>query len=155
MTEPNPYQATTAGIFEPRDLDAPIAGKWRRFATCLIDIVCFYALFTVILIVLVLMGADAVINAMDGATGVLMSFIVYFIYFVSLEAMFSRTIGKLVAGTKVMGVDGSRPTLWQVFLRTLCRHIPFEPFSLLASDEGIAWHDSIPKTKVVCTRRPA
>jgi hypothetical protein len=41
-----------------------------------------------------------------------------------------------------------RPPFGTMVLRSLCRLIPFEPFSFLGSDAR-GWHDSITKTRVV------
>jgi uncharacterized RDD family membrane protein YckC len=57
--------------------------------------------------------------------------------------------GKLLSGTVVVNEAGGKPTIGQVFARTLCRFIPFEAFSFLGKR---GWHDSIPKTHVVLAR---
>ena len=44
--------------------------------------------------------------------------------------------------------DGSKPIFQDIFLRSLCRFIPFEVFSFLGS-EGRGWHDSMSNTYVV------
>lgn len=70
------------------------------------------------------------------------------------EAFFDRTPGKFVCGTRVVSERGTAPTLGQVVGRTFARWIPFEPFSVLFSEDGDArgWHDSIAKTKVIRAR---
>lgn len=73
-------------------------------------------------------------------------------YFVVLEATTGRTIGKLVAGTRVVSADGSDASFGQALGRTACRLIPFEPFSFLMGSEAVGWHDSIPGTRVISTR---
>ena len=77
------------------------------------------------------------------------------LYYVPMEGLFGFTIGKLVTGTRVVDAQGGRPGWGQVFGRTLCRLIPFEPFSLFFSKDGEVrgWHDGIPKTWVVRRRR--
>ena len=67
-------------------------------------------------------------------------------YYVCFEGIWARTPGKFLFGTVVVNEDGGRPSIGQVFGRSLCRLIPFEP-SLLLGDHG--WHDSIPETYVV------
>ena len=69
------------------------------------------------------------------------------IYFAVMEFSFGKTLGKMITKTKVVMADGSKPTFGTIFIRTLCRHIPFEPFSFLGGPVG--WHDSISKTRVV------
>ena len=77
------------------------------------------------------------------------------LYYVPMEGLFGFTVGKLVTGTRVVNAQGGRPTWGQAFGRTLCRLIPFEPFSLFFSKDGEVrgWHDSVPKTWVVRRRR--
>ena len=151
MNDTNPYQTTNSTILEPI-VDAPLAGKWRRFFTWCIDIACYYVLCIIAGVTLGLIYGPSIVEKVQGLKGLLVSVPVFFLYYIGFEATLSKTIGKFILGTKVQTTDGRKPTLIQVSLRTLCRHIPFEPFSLLFSDSNSAWHDSIPKTKVVATR---
>ncbi len=79
-----------------------------------------------------------------------------FLYYAVLEAKFGRTVGKLVAGTRVVDLDGCPITLGQAMGRTLCRRLPYESVSLLFPDDKhggrSAWHDAIPGTVVINTR---
>lgn len=70
-------------------------------------------------------------------------------YYVFFEAVFQRTLGKLITKTKVVDMEGKKPTFWRVVGRTFCRLIPFEPLSYLFGGFPIGWHDSISKTLVV------
>lgn len=72
------------------------------------------------------------------------------LYYFGFESALGRTPGKLVTGTKVVDENGNKPTLKMIFVRTLCRFIPFEAFSFLGSNTG--WHDTISKTRVVKVR---
>lgn len=58
-----------------------------------------------------------------------------------------RTVGKFITGTVAVRMDGSSITWRDAFLRSLCRFIPFEPFSTFA-DNG-PWHDQFTNTRVV------
>jgi uncharacterized RDD family membrane protein YckC len=62
-----------------------------------------------------------------------------------LEALFGRTLGKLLTGTRVIGVDRRKPGWGRAFLRMLVRCIPFEPLSLR---KGVMWHDRLSGTRV-------
>lgn len=77
-------------------------------------------------------------------------FVAMSIYYLAFEGLFQTTLGKLVTGTRVMTVRGKRPAPPQLFLRTLLRFIPFEPFSFFGSDAG--WHDRWSGTCVVRVR---
>jgi uncharacterized RDD family membrane protein YckC len=46
-----------------------------------------------------------------------------------MEASTGKTVGKYVTGTQVLTEDGEQPSVGTIFIRTLCRIIPFEPFS--------------------------
>lgn len=70
-------------------------------------------------------------------------------YYVLMELMFQRTIAKFLTGTIVVNNDGLRPTFQQILGRSLARCIPFEPFSFLAKQPPVGWHDSLSKTLVV------
>lgn len=68
-----------------------------------------------------------------------------------MEGFTGKTIGKLLTGTKVVDSTGGPASIKTAFLRSLCRYIPFEPFSFLSSDAR-GWHDSITKTWVIKSR---
>jgi ABC-type lipoprotein export system ATPase subunit len=85
-----------------------------------------------------------------------LTYIVYFLiltitpisYYLIFEGFFSRTVGKMLTGTKVVcKSDGSKPDFKTVFYRTLARYIPFEWFSFL-SKKPEGWHDAISNTVV-------
>jgi uncharacterized RDD family membrane protein YckC len=66
------------------------------------------------------------------------------------EHLWGKSFGKLITRTFVMSTDGGRPSGAQIFRRTLCRFIPFEPFSILFGGEyPVGWHDSLSGTRVV------
>lgn len=70
------------------------------------------------------------------------------IYYTIMEYSFGKTFWKFFTKTKVISVNGNKPTLGQCALRSVSRLLPFEQFSGLFF-KGIFWHDSIPKTLVV------
>jgi uncharacterized RDD family membrane protein YckC len=79
--------------------------------------------------------------------GLLLSFGVTFSYYVVFEtASNGRTVGKMLTGTIAITQDGTPFTFKHALLRTLCRFIPFEPFSAFGY---MPWHDSMTKTAVV------
>lgn len=69
-------------------------------------------------------------------------------YFVTSEYYFKKSIGKVVTRTMVVRRDGKDVRFWNIFIRTLCRHIPFEPLSCFGSNV-VGWHDSLSNTHVV------
>lgn len=81
------------------------------------------------------------------AVMVLLIFGIIVCYYAGFEALFSKTPAKFLTGTHVVTNEGKKAGIGKCLLRTVCRAIPFEAFSLLASD--VAWHDSIAGTMVV------
>lgn len=79
--------------------------------------------------------------------GLSLSLVCSFIYYTFFEtASNGRTLGKLLTNTIAVTQDGTPFTFKHAFMRTLCRFIPFEPFSAFGY---MPWHDSITKTAVV------
>ncbi len=74
------------------------------------------------------------------------------LYYVGLEGVFGRTLGKLVTGTMVLNSDDeSRPGPARLLGRTAARFVPFEAFSFLGGDAS-GWHDRWSNTRVVRLR---
>ena len=74
----------------------------------------------------------------------------YIIYYTFCEKVFNGvTLGKLITGTKAIRQDGLALTWKDAFLRSLCRLVPFEPFSALGN---WPWHDRWTNTMVIKTR---
>ena len=83
------------------------------------------------------------------------SIVVMFLYYFLMEGLLGKTVGKLILGLRVVDIDGNKPTLGAIALRTACRFIPFEAFSFLFES---GWkhhtlrgnvHDKLSKTYVV------
>ncbi|HRX78662.1 MAG: RDD family protein [Planctomycetaceae bacterium] len=92
-------------------------------------------------------------EAMLQIVGMLVGFAVSIVYFVFTEALFQRSFAKFLTGTMVVREDGGRPSFGQILGRTLCRFIPFEPFSFFGGQGfPVGWHDSISGTRVISTR---
>ena len=79
----------------------------------------------------------------------LISFSVQIVYYTLLEASTGKSIGKMITKTKVTNGDFSKPSLGTIFKRSLCRIIPFEPFSFFGSSSPAGWHDTITDTWVI------
>lgn len=69
-------------------------------------------------------------------------------YYNFFEILFSRTFGKFVTKTIVVDENGEKPCHQVIMIRSLCRLIPFFPFSFLGTPT-LGWHDRISKTYVV------
>jgi uncharacterized RDD family membrane protein YckC len=81
----------------------------------------------------------------------LIAIVNHIFYYTLCEKLFrGHTLGKLITGTRVIREDGDELTLKDALLRSLCRLVPFEAFSIW-SERGL-WHDVWTKTKVIQTR---
>jgi len=123
----------------PATLDYEYAPIWKRFVTFLIDYV-IVALIAIVVVIAV---------GMRGSVGIYVAFYgSKFVYYAIMEYAFGRTIGKFVIGTTVVREnDLEKISMGQALGRSICRFVPFEPFSFLGSVRG--WHDSWTNTIVV------
>ena len=74
--------------------------------------------------------------------------LLYFTYYFVLEVSTGRTFAKFITKTKVVSNELKPPGFRAIIIRTLCRSLPFEPFSFL-SEDGLGWHDKISNTAVI------
>src|SRR5690606_773076 len=121
------------------------ASKGSRFGNNILDTIGFY--FLIFLNAMVLDGWLGIMP--EGGSGwfVLYFFALYVLYHLVFEYAFGRTPGKFITGTKVIDSAGKKPDFKTLFIRNLCRLIPFDALSFLVSERG--WHDSISMTYVV------
>jgi uncharacterized RDD family membrane protein YckC len=78
---------------------------------------------------------------------ILLGWITYFLYVFLTEYFCNgKTLGKLLTGTRVVSMDGSKPSGKEFFIRNISRLVPFDAFSFLGD---IGWHDSWSNTRVV------
>lgn len=120
-----------------------------RFVNFIID---FFAWFIITFIILTISSLTITIFGLNnGEFLFLIDFIIIFgtfiIYFAFMEIKFQKTLGKFITNTKVVKVNGEKPTSGDIFTRTICRLIPFDQISFLFVKNGI--HDFLSKTKVV------
>ena len=139
----NPYSAPQAddevgpaNVYNDGLIDAK---PGLRFANLIID----YVLYSVLCFAI---GALSVMVGYPQLAAVLTwpALLGYYVFF---EGVFNATPGKMITRTRVVQIDGSKPTIGQVFGRTLSRFVPFEVFSFLGSGSG--WHDRWSRTRVV------
>lgn len=75
--------------------------------------------------------------------------IVFFTYYFLFEVIFNRTIGKLITCTIVRSkLEYKRVGFWRIFLRSICRLIPFEFISYI-SKKPFGLHDQLSGTVVI------
>lgn len=130
---------------------------WLRLANFVLDIVFYYILSFIIGIILgifALIGFEGPLiwlTEADPLTEKFLGCVLLLLYYFFTEGFMQRSIGKLITGTMVVMDDGSKPDLRTVFIRSLCRFIPFEPFSFFGDGRG--WHDSAVNTYVVDAKK--
>jgi uncharacterized RDD family membrane protein YckC len=150
-TEPKPIDKPVEDAVVTADIrfeeSLPIVSRTYRFAHNIIDsvIITFVASAWSVFMPLTntittySFGSIALtINSLNG-------YVVMFLYFFVLEAVWQRTAGKLLTKTIVVDEDGNKLSIGKTFLRTLCRLIPFEAFSCLVSP-SLGWHDRFSKS---------
>lgn len=84
-------------------------------------------------------------------TASILGIVAFFSYHLIFEALFQKTIGKMLTGTKVVNMQGEKPSFLALLGRTLARYIPFEPISFLfyGAYPTKGWHDRLSRTLVV------
>lgn len=80
---------------------------------------------------------------------ILMMAISFSYYFLQEGPLKGITIGKRIAKTRAIRLDGEAFNPENAFFRSLCRLIPLEVFSIFFSRNNDCWHDWLTKTAVV------
>jgi uncharacterized RDD family membrane protein YckC len=131
-----------------------LAGAGQRFLNYLIDLIVIYVLIFLLAMIFALQLYQLTLNDSVEERQLkleLIGFLFFFVYYFICETAFKgRTIGKFVTGTKAVNEDGTEITAKTALLRTLCRMVPFEPFSAFG---GHPWHDKWTKTYVVNVKK--
>lgn len=73
--------------------------------------------------------------------------IIFIGYYTIFESHYQKTLGKLITKTKVVNFYGEKPSFQDIFVRSICRFIPFDRVSYLFMKNG--FHDGISKTTVI------
>jgi uncharacterized RDD family membrane protein YckC len=122
------------------------ASMGKRFVNYLIDYIGVWVFAIAIGAILAIIGVG------EGAAMVAIFAMMLCGYHIFFEGIWARTPGKWITGTKVVRLDGTKPSFSQVVGRTFARLIPFEPFSFFSDPNPIGWHDSLTNTLVVSAR---
>lgn len=118
------------------------ASTGQRFVNYLIDVLVFYAIYAVFIMIV---GVE---NLMNPIVSFLITWSIFVAYYTIMESSTGKTVGKMVSGTIVVMEDGSKPTTSTALLRGLSRLVPFEFLSAF-SESNRMWHDSWTKSWVV------
>jgi len=155
----DPYRAPIAAtevVISPEALGEP-AAKVRRFFNWLIDKMMIWGLAMLVGILNATFVDDTWMAWLMTApwwADYVFGCVLVLIYYTLMEGLFGVTVGKLITGTRVVDEHGQRVAFPRALLRSLCRLIPLEIFSLLVRDYANprGWHDSLPRTRVVMRR---
>lgn len=137
-----------------RQLEYNSASMGKRFLTCLIDLIFYYIIvfiFGFLFAVITSVFFTETYFKFANNDKILMNLIAYsllFFYYLFSEYLTGKTLGKLITGTKIVDIEGNKPSFKMSLIRTLCRFIPFDGLSFLFG-QGRGWHDTIAKSYVI------
>lgn len=129
------------------------ASQGKRLANFILDYIFFYifciilGVFLGVIIVIVSPSSTSFFDNDSKIVNYLLGLFLGMIYYSTYEAITGRTLAKYITKTKVVTVTGEQPNYKTILIRTICRFIPFEPFSFLFGDSG--WHDRLSDTMVI------
>ncbi|XLZ71796.1 RDD family protein [Massilia sp. SR12] len=134
----NPY-ATGRAFAQLQQVPGEPASATRRFWTFVADTIAIRIGFLILEIAYGVWYGVAALEELNGLKwwGSYMAF--YGIYYVALEVLFGRTLGKVLTGTRVVTSEGRALSMPTALLRTLCRLLPLEPMSFSLGETW--WHD--------------
>lgn len=124
--------------------ELPAASIAQRFLTYCVD-----QTVTALIFLSLLMSGGGDMQTTDFRFYV--AFITVPLYYTLLEGSNGKTLGKIVAGTRVVDDNGAAIGYSAAFFRTLCRMIPLEVLSIFFHS-GRCWHDLITRTTVINER---
>ncbi|MEZ5004321.1 MAG: RDD family protein [Chitinophagales bacterium] len=132
-------------FFEPKDnMDAYAPKLWQRALHGILDGMIFFWL-TIIIFLIIFPGYYE--TEISNGFMIAFYFIAYSWWFI-FEFIFQKTPSKFLTKTKVVDLEGAKPSIAKIFIRTIARFIPFEFVSFLMG-KPYGWHDSLSNTRVV------
>lgn len=132
-----------------------IAGNWVRFANLVLDSIFLYIIqliFGFFVGLTLAFSAPSLISTISEHEMLFsysFAFILGMLYFTIFEGFTGRTPAKYLTQTKVVTADGSEPSFGTIFVRSLCRFIPFDAVSFVFAGVGCGWHDRLSETAVI------
>ncbi|MBW7675953.1 RDD family protein [Chryseobacterium chendengshani] len=126
------------------------ASKGLRFANYFVDLFTFYILFTCAFLMLLTISPafNSWISNINSITDRLLSIVCYVVYIFIIESVTGgRSLGKLITGTKVIMIDGSKPSVSNFFIRNITRGIILIDQLSFFGETGL--HDSWSDTRVI------
>jgi len=125
--------------------DKSIVSSTLRFIHFIVDIISFFIInFILTILITFFFKIDSNKNILPFWIIMIISF---FINYAFMEYKFQKTLGKFFTKTKVVNLNGEKPSLNDIIVRSFCRLIPFDRISFLFAKNG--FHDGISNTRVV------
>lgn len=137
-----------------------IANKGLRFANYIVDYLFILALTTFLTMGYILFSESSDYDSNTILSGIgnmnrleeyLFGLLITIPYYILMETITARTLGKYLTGTIVVDNEGNKPSIETLIKRSFCRAIPFNALSFLG-EKSRGWHDSITETYVVNKR---
>ena len=121
----------------------PVIAKWgKRFLSSLID--------NFIISTVVVFYSISIDNPTISESKILfISVFLFVFYYLMLETIFQRTIGKMVLNLRVISMKSDKLSFSQILIRTFSRLIPIDAWYCVLAKEPIALHDVSSKTLVI------
>lgn len=133
-------------LADKKTFETNTVSVWKRAIHFIVDTLAFI-IMGLLLAMIIGIFFDAALPSDLGFLGYLYMFMVYFIYYTFMESKYQKTIGKFITKTKVVTLNGSRPTSADITRRTLLRLTPFDRISFLFTPNG--FHDKLSDTRVI------
>jgi uncharacterized RDD family membrane protein YckC len=118
-----------------------LADKGDRIGNFIIDIGIIFITYFIFAFVLIALFPD------DAIEYQFMLFVISFLYYVTAETIYGKTVGKLITKTSVVDKYNNKAGFWRIFIRTLIRFFFLDIFTFLFSVSG--FHDFFSGTRVV------
>lgn len=131
---------------QKQKVDSNVVGSGIRFVNFLIDFI-VWLILAFILSFIIGIFVQPTDQGILTLFGYVLIFATLIAYYAIMEIRFQKTVGKFITKTKVVKMNGEKPTNGDIITRTFCRLIPFDRISFLFVKNRI--HDFLSKTKVV------
>ncbi|MBD3907220.1 RDD family protein [Chryseobacterium sp. Ch-15] len=134
-------------------------GKWQRFFHWMIDLAVMALIFVPVVTSWGYWLMESQILRTNESLAIFLQsrlslyvivFVFFFIYYPVSEIIFGSSPAKFLTESRVVNSKAEAANAPTIFLRTLCRNIPFDALSFF-SKRG--WHDSLSETYVVKEKR--
>ena len=152
MDTNNPYSAPQTSVIEHEQQVYPVATSGWRFMNLVVDYAGQAGLTFLVVFSIYISGLGYWYETLNVGEDFLLNIGIFVSYYAFQEALWGRTLGKLITRTRVV-TEHDQPITWKhAMLRSLVRLVPFEAFSFLSSSQPRGWHDRWTGTKVVSLR---